>query len=179
MSADPQTPASSALESHINEISTQTQGRRIGLLLLLLLITASCLYPVLQNSFVWDDLHLLLYSASGETTASGKYVRLVPMSLLRALYQSVGVDPSPYHVANLTLHLGNTLFGFLFLTRTGLSLDPRFSPLSCSDGQSVSELLLFDGKRGVSSISPRCASAERWLWPHRAISRPTAPRAEN
>ncbi|MBM3436850.1 MAG: tetratricopeptide repeat protein [Bacteroidetes bacterium] len=99
-------------------------------LLLILLLTFLVYLPVFQNGFLktWDDNRYVLENPNIQKIspkAIGKMFTIYydghyhPVTLLSLAldYQKSGLNPEPYHIHSLVLHLINTLlvFGFLYL----------------------------------------------------------------
>lgn len=97
------------------------------LALLLLAMTVAAHFPALQAGFIWDDDryvtgNALLRSASGLReiwVRPSLFPQYYPMVLTSfwAEYRLWGLDPRPYHTANVVLHAVNACLVF-FLLRT-------------------------------------------------------------
>jgi protein O-mannosyl-transferase len=97
-----------------------------------LLITAICFFPTLDNAFVnWDDDVNLLENKNTEALDAAHIKAIFtdrvignynPLPILTFAIERhfVGLEPRLYHVNNLLLHLFATFFAFIILIQLGL-----------------------------------------------------------
>jgi len=116
---------------HFYENMTKLLNNKIALAAAALLITLFSLFPVVNNSFTnWDDDRYVTKNSEIKefspaslkhiftSTHYGLYKPLV-LASFAAEYHMFGLNPRPYHITNLTLHLINTLLVFLLILELG------------------------------------------------------------
>src|SRR5476651_1982368 len=108
---------------------------RIKTAVLLLIITGLIIYfPALFNGFVGDDyqqivnntqIHSLTnfphyftgstYESGGADRITGLFYRPLMLTSFAILYSLFGVNPLPFHLLQVLLHIANTILLVLFL----------------------------------------------------------------
>ncbi|MFL6583461.1 MAG: tetratricopeptide repeat protein [Chthoniobacterales bacterium] len=103
-------------------------SRRLALAAILILLVAAAYARVWDAGFIWDDdAHLTqnvcVVGPAGLkeiwTTAEATYYPLV-LTTFWALHKVVGLDPLPYHAANVLFHLGSALLLWRALKELGI-----------------------------------------------------------
>lgn len=115
-----------------NQVTTNNETSVYSWIIGVLLITAICFFPTLNNSFVnWDDDVNLLENKNTEALDAA-HVKAIftdrvignynPLPILTFAIERhfVGLEPRLYHINNLLLHLFATFFAFLILIQLGL-----------------------------------------------------------
>ena len=111
----------------------KSKRKELALLVLLLFITALLYFPALENKFNnWDDYPYITHNPNIELNKEnvsksfitgephGMYAPLTALSL-SVTHHFYQLDPKPYILTNLILHLCNVLLLFVFLSMIGSS----------------------------------------------------------
>lgn len=115
-----------------NQLTPNSETSIFSWIIGVLLITAICFFPSLNNSFVnWDDDVNLLENKNTEALDAAHIKAIFtdrvignynPLPILTFAIERhfVGLEPRLYHINNLLLHLFATFFAFIILIQLGL-----------------------------------------------------------
>lgn len=99
--------------------------RTIGHLVLVAIAVVVCFYPVTKYFFLQDDFILLANAAYDRDSTvmstfggdSDLFRPLTKILYFGVMYQAFGLDPVPYHLVSLAVHLVNIVLLFLLLRK--------------------------------------------------------------